>query len=213
MSEPTEHKWARPDFGLWFSGFFDGEGHFGAVRRTKDRSIITSLQIGIRDDDYATLERIQGHFGCGKLHAGEKDKLRWSIQNVDDLYNVVIPFFEMFPLYTKKRQEFLLWKELVRELYLQKQARVVDPERRSRMNGALDSLRKIRGYYEKGFRKKFESRAELRARRAKQENAEKAKKILRSADSPSSPHPNLVASQPPPQAQGPAHQVTQVDAC
>lgn len=114
-------------FGYWFSGFFDGEGHFGAysIERKNGGKIERRLiiQIGLRRDDESVLYRIQNGIGAGNITQSparppseETSVLR--IQPIAVLREIVVPLFERYPLYTKKAKEFEVWKQLVHIQYL-----------------------------------------------------------------------------------------------
>lgn len=56
------------------------------------------------------LEKTQEQIGCGKIHitAGQA---RFSIQKIDEIINIVIPFFQKNKLLDKKRKDFELWQK------------------------------------------------------------------------------------------------------
>ena len=113
-------------FGYWFSGIFDGEGHLGAWRRDRpdgyaERRLF--IQIRLRDDDIDVLRRIQNEIGAGVLvHYPGKGNANPSamirIEQIKDLAELIIPLFDKYPLYTKKRDEYAIWRTLVRSQYV-----------------------------------------------------------------------------------------------
>lgn len=118
------------DFGHYFSGFFDGEGCIVAFhRRRTDRAksypeFRLALQIAIRDDDSQVLEYIRDNLG-GRIHwqkARENSKtnasVRWVFEHVKDLAEVIIPLLDKYPLRSKKRREYEIWRPLVMQRYI-----------------------------------------------------------------------------------------------
>lgn len=118
-----------PEFGLWFSGLFDGEGSFGfRESRCGKNCLHLKAKVALRRDDRAVLEYISCQFAVGRIFDNQyrPDNLRqrnvnpWSefrVQRIADLAEVVVPFFESYPLRTKKAIEFRIWKKLVNWRY------------------------------------------------------------------------------------------------
>ena len=59
--------------------------------------------------DLIVLERIIESMGCGTIVKPSKDRDRYSISvaNISDLINIVIPLFEISPIYGSKYRDFL----------------------------------------------------------------------------------------------------------
>lgn len=118
---------AGKSFADWFSGYFDGEGCFVIYYRIRKNNQIErrlGLQIACRLDDLNTLEHIQTNLG-GKItfrdhqnnkHIGNPSCL-WRIQNINELMEMIIPLFESSRLFTKKKEEYKIWKSLVIRQY------------------------------------------------------------------------------------------------
>jgi len=103
----------------WFlTGFTDGEGSWG-ISISKDSTrklgfhISLKFTIGLHANDIALLERIAAHFGVGCVHIGPDNLIRWQVSSIQELVNVIIPFFEKYPLISKKRADFELFKRIV----------------------------------------------------------------------------------------------------
>ncbi|MBM3257230.1 MAG: hypothetical protein FJY98_02785 [Candidatus Liptonbacteria bacterium] len=61
-----------------------------------------------------SLQKIRNTIGCGKVWAPNKTgSVRYSVQDMNDLQQVIIPFFEKYQLHAQKRLDFDLWKEAV----------------------------------------------------------------------------------------------------
>lgn len=58
------------------------------------------------------MEEIYKYFGVGNLRVNNKSKVcYYSVVKISDIMNIIIPFFDKYPLQTKKRGDFLLWKK------------------------------------------------------------------------------------------------------
>lgn len=53
-------------------------------------------------------EKIKSKFGCGEIHIS-KDQARFSVQKIDDITSVVVPFFRRNLLRDVKKKNFELW--------------------------------------------------------------------------------------------------------
>lgn len=58
------------------------------------------------------LEKVKNTIGCGEVHI-TKDQARFSVQKIDDINSVVIPFFRKNRLAENKRKDFELWQKAV----------------------------------------------------------------------------------------------------
>jgi len=116
----TEH------FKSWLSGFIDGEGCFACVisyKRIKDKEYLhfnPMFVISLRSDDVEAIEKIQQYLG-GKISfvqidkENQGDQVRLSIQGC---YNCqkVINHIDKYPLIAKKRNDYIIWKKIIRLL-------------------------------------------------------------------------------------------------
>lgn len=51
---------------------------------------------------------------CGKVNEPNKRGIvRYSVTNIKDLLDKIVPFFQNYPLHAKKQFDFQLWKEAV----------------------------------------------------------------------------------------------------
>jgi len=127
----------RDAFGHWLSGFVDGEGCFGIYCYKQGKKgkfdpgfLSFEFSIQLREDDLAVLESIQKFFGVGSIVKGSREKLRkqgrknardqrkYTCRRIEDLWQVIVPHFERYPLRSKKANDFLLWKKAL-ELQLE----------------------------------------------------------------------------------------------
>ncbi len=119
--------------GDYVAGFVDGEGCFALTfRKDRQKDKITGkvreyfywkaqFAIVLRPDDATILDLIKNTLDCGLITTKKKgDQVRLSVQDTNDLYNKIIPFFTKHPLRAKKLRDFILWSEAVEILYKNK---------------------------------------------------------------------------------------------
>jgi hypothetical protein len=147
------------NFCAWFSGFFDGEGSIVVFTRTSSwdsrySEFRLGVRIQIRHDDTSTLEYLRENIGCGRLcrHKGRgnaQDSISWACEKIKDLREVIVPLFDAFPLRTKKRKEYILWKPLVLRRYLdmmggESNRSGINSEYKTLFNDAIHKISEIR---------------------------------------------------------------------
>jgi hypothetical protein len=108
-----------PDY---VSGFIDGEGCFcvsihphPTVQYGKRWLIAPCFQTYQHRSNVMILEMIQDFFGCGRISAkGPKsDVMTYSVYRRRDLVSVIIPFFEQYPLASRKHEDFMKFRDIV----------------------------------------------------------------------------------------------------
>jgi hypothetical protein len=108
-----------PDY---VSGFIDGEGCFSvsvhphpSVRYGTRWLIAPCFQTYQHRDNVEILERIREFFGCGRVSAKgpNSNVLTYSVYRRQDLESVIIPFFERYPLVSRKHEDFVKFREVV----------------------------------------------------------------------------------------------------
>ena len=109
----------RDAFGHWLAGFADGEGSFflgyARARGRGTASPHARFQILLRADDLPILLDIQSHLACGRLYVYDREKRRaaghstsensatFSVGNILDLAEIVVPHFDRYPLRAERR--------------------------------------------------------------------------------------------------------------
>ena len=99
------------------TGFSDGEGCF-YVSITKNKRLKQGIQvrlffqIGLNEKDKALLEQIKIFFRVGFIDYKEKTKsfMFW-VNSLEEL-KIIIDHFEKYPLMTRKRADYELWKQV-----------------------------------------------------------------------------------------------------
>ncbi len=104
----------------WISGFTDGEGTL-TFYLNSNKELAGGLQVQSAfvivqgESDYYLLTAIANFFGCGSVTVNRKDKtsVRYQFRVVDSeiLKELIIPFFQVSPLCTKKGKEYQLWSK------------------------------------------------------------------------------------------------------
>lgn len=118
---------SRDVFGMWLSGFVDGEGCF-QINRRKHRlapcgfAWVLVFSLGLRADDVGILYEVQRFWNTGRVSI-EHPHLTGYRANPSAVYRVgslkahqevVIPHFLRYPLRAKKARDFVVWREAVR---------------------------------------------------------------------------------------------------
>lgn len=109
---------------FWFTGVIDGEGSFtyNATRRGTGR-VVPIFYMGLQRDTYL-MQQIVDLIGLGKTNfvqpkvkrrdGGDfEPRMNWRVSAKDDLVSMVT-FLEVYPLRSKKLEEFAIWKLMVR---------------------------------------------------------------------------------------------------
>jgi len=125
--------------GDYVAGFIDGEGCFFLTYRKETKytrpgnptyyrwSAIFAMTL--REDDVKILKQIRDTWECGNVYfLNTKDnrlgkQAYFGVQNIDDAYNKVLPFFKKFPLRAKKKYDFELWSKALELIYKKKKNR------------------------------------------------------------------------------------------
>jgi len=98
----------------WFiTGFTDAEGSF-MVHLVKDKRnlqwrVWLNFVIGLHKSDLALLKDIQTFFGVGNVNVYDKMAF-YSVSSQKDIFTIIIPHFDTYPLHTKKKADYILFK-------------------------------------------------------------------------------------------------------
>lgn len=102
----------------WIVGFTDGEGCFcvsivdhGGMKYDKQVQIEFSVVQHVIDIN--VLHGVKNFFKCGTVKRNHGDRWMWVVKDLNSIVTIIIPFFETHPLKTKKRQEFITFREIV----------------------------------------------------------------------------------------------------
>lgn len=146
------------EFGHWFSGFFDGEGTLVLFFRMRGKypELRANIRIMLRDDDADVIHRIKNNLNLGCISFHKKNgktnpAIAWQGDGIKNMAEIIVPLFEKYPLYTKKADEFIIWKKVIIQRYIStmggysNRKRVPDEEIRM-FQKSINLLKKIRTY-------------------------------------------------------------------
>ena len=103
--------------GNWISGFVDGEGCFHVAinkipKMTLGWQVLPEFRVVQHVRDIKLLEQIRDTLGMGVVRRNNFDRYEVRVRNLREL-NVLIGFFEKYPLHTKKKNDFKIFKEII----------------------------------------------------------------------------------------------------
>lgn len=114
----------------YIAGLVDGEGCFDLqfrrdVRHERINQPVyyawrAQFVIVLRNDDEELLRRVKNTLKCGFIHFARGDQVRYSVQDINTLYNIIVPFFKEHILAGKKKKDFDLWAEAIEIIYRNK---------------------------------------------------------------------------------------------
>ncbi len=117
LSTNLETKPKLNNLNPWFlTGFSDGESSF-TVRIFKSKTLKIGwtiqpvFQIGLHKKDLDLLKKIQVFLGVGEIYHKEESS-NYMVQSSKGI-KVIINHFEKYPLLTKKREDFILFSQIV----------------------------------------------------------------------------------------------------
>jgi LAGLIDADG DNA endonuclease family protein len=113
----------------WVSGFVDGEGCFRVSINAHPRmpigwQVLPEFRIVQHERDEAVLRSLRQFFHAGKVVVNHGNRKELRLRKLKEL-GLVIRFFERYPLQTKKRNDFRIFKEIL-ELIEKRQHLTID---------------------------------------------------------------------------------------
>ena len=101
----------------WIAGFVDGEGCFHVAinklpKMTLGYQVLPEFRIVQHKRDLQILKRIGKDLNVGVVRNNHGDRYELRVRDLQEL-NVVVNFFEKYPLMTKKRRDFELFKKII----------------------------------------------------------------------------------------------------
>ena len=102
----------------WIVGFIDGEGcfHVGISRHDDLRSgfqILPELTVVQHQRDLDLLFELRTTMNCGVVRRNHGDRFCWRVRNLKNLSDVIIPFFDKYPLKSKKALDYIKFRKVV----------------------------------------------------------------------------------------------------
>lgn len=108
----------------WIVGFVDGEGTFSvSINRNTTTSsgyqVFPEFVITQGEKSLNVLYKIQKYLKCGKIYVNRRhdnhneNLYRFTVRSLQDLVDIIIPFFQKYPLQTAKQLDFQLFCKVI----------------------------------------------------------------------------------------------------
>ena len=107
------------ELGAFLAGFALGEASFMVVcRRRGDygRRWKLSAAFNVSQKDRAPLELFRDTLGCGTMRRAGNGGWYWEVNNLSDIQDRVVPFFNRFPLVGTKAEDYARFRAAARIL-------------------------------------------------------------------------------------------------
>ena len=137
-------------FGWWLAGLTDGEGCFAAYR-TRPITVTMVYKLTFRDDDSALVDWIHNRLGVGRvLHdvcngSSSHPQSTFAVTDVPSLHDVIVPLFEQYPLKSRKREDFAIFRTIVDMQYKTYHKRK-SPEYKQKLDQLILRLKEVKRY-------------------------------------------------------------------
>jgi hypothetical protein len=107
----------------WYiSGLIEGEGCFSISFTLRQKlklgiEVRPSFSVSLNQRDLDLIKGLHNYFNCGGVRYSRSDRTyKYEVRSVNDLMNIVIPFFEQYPLKGSKFQDFLIFSEICKSI-------------------------------------------------------------------------------------------------
>src|SRR5215469_8302453 len=105
----------------WVVGFVDGEGCFFVginrhLEMTSGFQVLPEFTVVQHQRDVQLLYALKAFFGCGVVRRNHGERMAYRVRRLEHLNERIIPFFEKYPLRTKKQLDFLKFREVLRKM-------------------------------------------------------------------------------------------------
>jgi hypothetical protein len=149
-------------FGYWFSGLFDGEGSFILKSTKRGISLYCKVTMKATLGNSQALQRACTSIGCGKYvedrgalkrkPGSTPGQVHLKFQRFEELKQIIVRFFEMYPLKTSKSREFDVWRRgvLLRSKF--SRHRALPPEFWNRFRELEAEFQKVREAESESYR-------------------------------------------------------------
>ena len=104
----------------WLAGFTTGEGHFGvkvakSISHKMGTRIILEFILTQHIRDKILMESLISYLGCGRYSSTQSrpDCATFIVTKFKDINNIIIPFFDKYPIRGVKHEDFLIFSEAV----------------------------------------------------------------------------------------------------
>ena len=102
----------------WIVGFVDGEGCFHvSVNAHPEMSagaqVLPEFTVVQHQRDIQVLHALKSYFGCGVVRANHGERMAYRVRSHEHLSKNIVPFFEKHPLKSRKRVDFIKFRDVV----------------------------------------------------------------------------------------------------
>ena len=102
----------------WIVGFVDGEGcfHVGInphPEMSAGFQVLPEFTVVQHERDIQVLHALKAFFGCGVVRRNNGDRMAWRVRGHENLSKHIVTFFEKHPLKSRKRVDFIKFREIV----------------------------------------------------------------------------------------------------
>ena len=102
----------------WIVGFVDGEGcfHVGInphAEMSAGAQVLPEFTVVQHERDIQVLHALKAYFGCGVVRKNSGDRMAYRVRGHEHLSKNIVPFFEKHLLKTRKRVDFIKFREIV----------------------------------------------------------------------------------------------------
>ncbi len=102
----------------WIVGFVDGEGCFHvSINPHREMSagfqVLPEFTVVQHERDVQVLHALKSYFGCGVVRKNHADQMAYRVRGHEHLSKSIVPFFEKHPLKSRKRVDFIKFREIV----------------------------------------------------------------------------------------------------
>ena len=102
----------------WIVGFVDGEGCFHVgINPHEDMSagyqVLPEFTVVQHERDVQILHALKAHFGCGVVRVNHGDRMAWRVRSKEHLLERIVPFFMRHSLKTRKKIDFLKFRDVL----------------------------------------------------------------------------------------------------
>ena len=105
----------------WVVGFVDGEGcFFVGINPHPDMTcqfqVLPEFTVVQHKRDIQLLYALKAFFECGVVRTNHEDRMAFRVRRLEHLNEKIVPFFEKHPLKSRKRVDFLKFREVLRRM-------------------------------------------------------------------------------------------------
>ena len=100
----------------WIAGFTEAEGCFFVIVQENtakgSHQVKLGFQVSQHVRDSLLIKSLIKYFECGRTEPAGKSGISFRITKLKNIIEVIVPFFEKYPLLGNKAKDFKDWKEI-----------------------------------------------------------------------------------------------------